>query len=175
MTGENERQHQTALVNKSPPEEESDWEKLMMKTCIKHVLFLGSPHAGVKFGRATGVFPLLPSHDHSHLANSLYLWSCIKLLLPFVLSALLLWHLAVILGIDLGYRRFKVRWTGLGKVFWHVMWTHPSPEPDPSPPCTQKHPGSPETPRLFCGSTNENKGTFKVEKKPIRPGWNTVK
>lgn len=137
-----------------------------MKTCIKHVLFLGSPHARVKFGRATGVFPLLASRDHSHLTNFLYLYkSCIKLSLPFALSALLLWHLAVILGVDLGYRNFKVHWMGLGKVFWHAVWTQPSPNPDPSPLCAQKHPRSPETPQLFCGSTNENKGSFKVGKK----------
>jgi len=76
MTRENERQHLRALVNKTPPDEQCDQEKLTMKTmktCIKHVLFLGSPHARVKSGRATGVFPLLASSGHSHLTNSLYL------------------------------------------------------------------------------------------------------
>lgn len=51
-------------------------------------------------------------------------------------------------------------------VFQHVVWTHPCPNLPPSPLCTQKNPRSPETPQLFRGSTNKNKGTFKVEKKP---------
>lgn len=69
ITGENERQHQRASVNKTPPDKESFWEKLTRKTCINHTLFPGPSHARVKFGRATGGFP----HGHSHLMNSLYL------------------------------------------------------------------------------------------------------
>lgn len=67
--GGNERQHQRASANKTPPDKESFWEKLTMEACIKHVLFRGHSHARVKFGRTSGGFP----HDHSHLRNSLYL------------------------------------------------------------------------------------------------------
>lgn len=39
------------------------------------------------------------------------------------------------------------------------------PESGPLSTVCTKHPRSPETPQLFCGSTNENKETSKVEKK----------